>query len=241
MSLSISTQKLKQDFCLRDTVTVARDLLGRVLIHDTPQGRVSCMITETEAYTGKTDKACHSYRGDPNGRARILYESGGCAYVYLIYGMYYCFNVTTCPKGQPEAVLIRSAQPLDGLDLMFQRRNTPKPIRSLTEKTLLAGPGRLCTAMGIGKEQYGLPLWGNQLYLCEGQPVGPAEVGTTARINIAYAEEAADFPYRFVIKDSPYLSVKWKGNPKTNRLTQTSASGKKPAQPVKPESPESPA
>ena len=202
-------QKLPQAFYLRDTLTVARDLIGRDIIRVTPQGITSCRITETEAYLGKIDKACHSYKASPQGRTNIMYEDGGFAYVYLIYGMYCCFNVTTCPAGQAEAVLVRSAQPLEGIELMTQRRTRPgKTIP--TERQLLTGPGKLCLAMDISRELYGEPLWGDKLFLAEGQPPSDKQVAATKRINIDYAEEAVDFLYRFIDKESHYLSVKYR-------------------------------
>ncbi len=201
--------KLPKDFYLRDTLTVARDLIGRDIVRVTSEGITVCRITETEAYLGKTDKACHSYKATPQGRTNIMYEDGGLAYVYLIYGMYCCFNVTTCPAGVAEAVLIRSAQPLEGIDLMTRRRTRPDK-KVPGERQLLTGPGKLCIAMGISRDLYGEPLWGNKLFLAEGNPLADSCVAATKRINIDYAEEAVDFLYRFVEKESHYLSVKYR-------------------------------
>lgn len=201
-------EKLPPEFYLQDTLTVARELLGKRLVHVTPEGTTSCFITETEAYLGATDKAAHSYRASPDGRTNIMYQVGGHAYVYLIYGMYCCFNVTARPAGIGEAVLIRSGEPELGIDLMFQRRQAKKLIRSLTEHTLLTGPGKLCIAFGIDRSQYGLPLWGDELFLCQGREIPSENIAATKRINIDYAEEAVDFPYRFIDKTSLYLSVK---------------------------------
>ena len=197
---------LPQAFFLRDTVTVARELLGKRLVHRTPEGLCSCIITETEAYCGPSDRACHSYRGKPDGRTNVMYEPGGRSYVYLIYGMHCCFNVTTCPEGQPEAVLIRSAQPLEGQELMFARRGGSR-VRSLSQRTLLTGPGRLCAAMGITRQQYGLPLWEGDLLLCQGEDVPEEAIAATPRIHVDYAGEDALLPYRFLDRRSPYLSV----------------------------------
>ncbi len=201
--------RLPREFYLRDTLSVARDLLGRDIVRMTPQGLTACRITETEAYLGKLDKACHSYKASPQGRTNVMYEDGGLAYVYLIYGMYDCFNITTCPAGQAEAVLIRSARPLEGIPLMAARRTRPGK-NPPKERQLLSGPGKLCRAMDISRDLYGEPLWGDRLWLSPGEPLPDSRVGITKRINIDYAQEAADFPYRFVEKDSPWLSVRFR-------------------------------
>ncbi len=192
--------KLPKEFYLADTLTVARRLLGFYLVCRSPQGVTACRITETEAYCGPEDKACHAYkRKAPNGRTNVMYQEGGCAYVYLIYGMYNCFNVVTRPAGQPEAVLVRAGEPMEGLELMRQRRKSPKG-RIPKDKDLLSGPGKLCRAMDITRELYGQPLWGDVLFLAQGKPVGEEQVAVTPRINIDYAGEDAKLPYRFVMK-----------------------------------------
>ena len=139
-----------------------------------------------------------------------MFEQGGKAYVYLIYGMYCCFNITSREEGVPEAVLIRAAQPVDGIETMKALRQQKKQIKSLTEKNLLAGPGRLCSAMHIGKEDNGVSLLGDELFVCQGVSVPEEQIGASKRINIDSAEEAVDYLYRFVDKKSPCLSVKWR-------------------------------
>lgn len=202
-------EKLSPDFYLRDTLTVARDLIGRYLVRETEEGRLCCRITETEAYCGPTDPACHSYKkaSKKGGRTNVMYRAGGLAYVYLIYGMYCCFNVVTRPEGEPEAVLIRSAQPILGIPQMIKnRRMEPGKAR---EKALLTGPGKLCMGMGIDRKDYGEPLWGDKLWLAFGEPVASEEIAATPRINIDYAGEAALWPWRFVEKGSGFLSVRY--------------------------------
>ena len=200
--------KLPPSFYLQDTLTVARHLLGKYLAHETPRGKLVCQITETEAYCGPSDKACHSYqRRSPDGRTNIMYKDGGLSYVYLIYGMYHCFNVVTCPAGQPEAVLIRSAKAVEGIELMQELRRSKKG--SLPkEKDLLTGPGKLCIAMDISREQYGESLWGDKLYLAEGVDIPDSDVKCSPRINVDYAEEDALLPYRFCDVGTGYLSQK---------------------------------
>lgn len=201
-------RKLPPEFYLQDTLTVARQLLGKYIVHETEQGRLVCRITETEAYCGPADRACHSYqRKSPDGRTNIMYKNGGLSYVYLIYGMYCCFNVVTCPENQPEAVLIRSAKPVEGMERMAELRRSKKGILP-KEKDLLTGPGKLCTAMAISRGQYGECLWGDVLYIAEGDAVPDCAVKCGPRINVDYAEEDALLPYRFCDVDCGYLSKK---------------------------------
>ena len=159
-------KKLPPEFYLQDTVQVARQLIGKLLVRRVEWQTLSAIICEPEAYTGFSDKACHSYKGS-SPRTRIMFEAGGRAYVYLIYGMYSCLNVTTREEGVPEAVLIRAASPVEGIERMMQLRQSKKPIKSLKENTLLSGPGRLCDALAITREQNGLSLCGDELFICE--------------------------------------------------------------------------
>ena len=200
--------KLTRDFYMRDTVEVAKDLIGRVLIRRASGGLTAGRIVEAEAYAGAKDAACHSARGKRGGRTEVMYGPGGFAYVYLIYGMYYCMNIVTRPAGEPEAVLIRALEPLDGLPLMCVRRGIAGDGGGYEKnrRNLCAGPGKLSIAMGIDKSCYGLDLCGDALYLEEGRKPPEGEVGATPRINVGYAGEAADYPWRFILKGSPYLS-----------------------------------
>ena len=154
MKQNISYQKLPRSFYLDDTVNVAKKLIGKLLVRKIDGETLSAIICETEAYTGFSDKACHSYKGKSE-RTKVMFEEGGKAYVYLIYGMYSCFNITTREEGIPEAVLIRAACPVEGIERMKELRQSKKQIKSLNEKNLLSGPGRLCDAMGITREQNG--------------------------------------------------------------------------------------
>ena len=201
--------KLPPEFYLQDTVTVAEGLLGRLLVRESPEGRTVCRITETEAYCGPGDRACHAYnKRAPQGRTNVMYEAGGRSYIYLIYGMYDCFNVVTRDRGDPQAVLIRSGEPLEGLDLMTRRRTRPGK-EPPPPKHLLTGPGRLCQAMGITRALYGEPLWGDRLYLLEAPAVPQEEILSGARINVDYAGEDALLPYPFGIRGSAFLSRKF--------------------------------
>lgn len=193
--------KLEREFYQTDGVTLAKKLLGKVLVHRTAEGVVKGRIVETEAYMGPADKGAHSYKGRPEGRVSVQYGDGGYAYVYLIYGMHCCMNVVANEAGKPECVLLRALEPVEGLEEMKARRKKQK------RKDLCSGPGKLCQAMGITRQQYGLDLTGEELYIEDwGEP--EPEIQATPRIHIDYAEEARDFLWRFVIKNSDFLSVK---------------------------------
>lgn len=202
--------KLKREFYSRDTITVAKELLGKVLVHNYNGQLLKGKIVETEAYLGLKDKAAHSYGGRKTKRVEVMYGPAGIAYVYFIYGMYYCFNIVTQEEGIPEAVLIRGIEPIENIDLMAINRFN-KPYKELTKyqkKNLTNGPGKLCMALNITKEVHnGLDLCGDILYLEEGNGENFNIIETT-RIGIDYAEEAKYFPYRFYIEGNPYVSVK---------------------------------
>jgi DNA-3-methyladenine glycosylase len=204
-------ERLAREFYLRDTVEVARDLIGRVLVHRASEGTTSGRIVEAEAYAGPGDAACHSARGAPTGRSAVMYGPGGFAYVYLIYGMYHCMNIVTRAPGEPEAVLIRALEPLEGVALMGSRRGISDPGSPGNLRKLCAGPGKLCIAMGIDRGCYGLDLCGGELYLEKGEKPPLCDIASTKRVNVGYAGEAADYPWRFVLIGSPFLSVKRKG------------------------------
>lgn len=196
--------RLSQDFFMDDAIEVAKKLLGKILVHETPEGITKCRIVETEAYMGVLDKGSHAYSGKITPRTSTLYEQGGVAYVYLIYGMYHCMNVVVNVKGLAQGVLIRALEPLEGIELMKKRRKMDKV------KNLCNGPGKLCIAMDITKKENGVNLMSSSLFLEEDEKEEPFEIVSAKRINIDYAEEAKDFLWRFYIKDTPYVSVKSK-------------------------------
>ncbi len=182
-----------------DGVALARRLLGCRLVHDTPEGRCGGVIVETEAYMGLADDAAHSWRGRPDGRVNVQYGPGGFAYIYLIYGMHSCMNVVANAPGTPEAVLIRALMPDEGLELMGVRRPKAK-----NDRQLCSGPGKLCAALGITRAQYGLDLTGDQLWIEDRQ--GEPDLVCGPRIGIDYAQTCKDKPWRFWIKDCPWVS-----------------------------------
>ncbi|GMA97418.1 DNA-3-methyladenine glycosylase [Pelosinus sp. IPA-1] len=193
-------EKLKREFYERETLDVARELLGKYLVHNTIGGQTIGKIVEVEAYIGAIDLACHAYNGKYTNRTKVMFGRGGHAYVYLIYGVYYCMNIVTNQENYPEAVLIRALEPIEGIELMETRRKTDKV------RNLCSGPGKLCMAMEITKLQNGMDLCDDTMYLLEGEKISPKCILTTPRINIDYAKEAKEYPWRFIIKDNLYVS-----------------------------------
>ena len=189
--------KLGREFYQRDGLTVARELIGKKLVTNLPEGLTNGIIVETEAYMGALDAAAHSYRGKTE-RTKIFYGVGGFVYVYLIYGMHICTNVVANVENVPEAVLIRALEPVEGVELMRTRRGK----KNLRE--LCSGPGKLSKALGITKNFYGADLCGDEIFIEDGENL---RVETTKRINVDYAGAAANFLWRFVAADSKFLSA----------------------------------
>ncbi|AET69182.1 DNA-3-methyladenine glycosylase [Desulfosporosinus orientis DSM 765] len=200
---------LGREFYNRDSLIVAKELLGKVLVHEIEGQRISAKIVETEAYMGVEDKAAHSYGGKRTPRVEVMYGGPGFSYVFMIYGMYYCFNIVTREEGTPQAVLIRAAEPIEGLELMAQNR-FHKAYNQLSKsqiKGLTNGPGKLCRALLIDKGLNGEDLCGLKLYVGAGENE-PLSIISAKRIGIDYAGEAKDFCWRFYIEDNHYVSVK---------------------------------
>lgn len=191
---------LARKFYIRDVNLVAQDLLGKKLVHQTEQGCYSGIIVEVEAYNGANDKASHAYQMRKTNRTEIQFGLGGYAYVYLIYGLHHCFNIVTNTQGKPEAVLVRALRPVDGIEGMLERRGCKKPQETCN------GPGKLCQALQITQKQNAVDLCGNTLYIEDGISCPREQIGVSARINIDYAEECKDLPWRYFIKDNPFVS-----------------------------------
>ena len=175
-------------------------LLGKLLCHETREGLAAGMIVEAEAYCGPEDDAAHSFGGRRTARTEAMFGPPGRAYVFSLYGMHCCFNVVTGPEGCPQAVLIRALEPVEGLALMASRRGTADPLQ------LCSGPGKLCQALAIGKDQYGLDLFGSELFLAEYRDFSPEEILVSPRVNVDYALGYRDRLWRFFVKDSPFVS-----------------------------------
>jgi DNA-3-methyladenine glycosylase len=197
-----SASKLPREFYTRSNVlTVARELLGKLLVVPTSTGRrVSGIIVETEAYRGPQDRAAHSYGGRRTRRTETMYGIGGTAYVFFVYGMYNQFNVVTNAEDAPHAVLIRALEPFEGIELIRKRRHG-QPDHNLTN-----GPGKLCLALGIDRRLDGADLLGNRVWLEQGEHVPRSRIMSGPRIGIDYAEEWVHKPWRFWLKDNHYVS-----------------------------------
>lgn len=185
----------------KDVVKLSQKLLGKVLVTHIDGQKVAGRIVETEAYKGPTDKASHAYGSRCTERTKTMFEAGGISYIYLCYGIHHLFNVVTAPKGIPHAVLIRALEPLEGVKTMGKRRN-------MTElKSLSSGPGKLSKALGLSREFDAVSLQSSTLWI-EDRGLNPKsnEVVATARVGIDYAEEHKDLPWRFYIKDNPFIS-----------------------------------
>ena len=193
-------EKLDRSFYARNACEVAHGLIGKILVHDSDEGRTSGIIVEAEAYRGPEDKAAHSYAGKRTARTEIMYHEGGLAYVYLIYGMHCCFNVTAGIPGKPEAVLIRALEPLEGVNIMLRRRGISGTLR------LTNGPGKLCQAMGITREHYGADLCGDEIYIADGGY--DFRVAVSERVNIDYAEEYRFMLWRYFADGNRFVSAK---------------------------------
>ncbi len=205
MNYSVRTRgkRLRQSFYLQDAETVAIKLLGKLLVTNIGGVITSGIIVETEAYCGINDKASHAFGNRRTRRTETMYKHGGHAYVYLIYGMYSMFNVVTSQEDYPDAVLIRSIEPVEGIDIMLKRRKLNK-----ISKRLTAGPGVLTRALGITTEHDGVFLPESDLIWIEdiGMVIKYDEIVRTARIGVDYAGEDALLPRRFYIKNNPYVS-----------------------------------
>jgi DNA-3-methyladenine glycosylase len=199
--------KLARDFYARDALCVAEDLLGKLIVRFVDGQQLSAMIVETEAYMDRDDKAAHFFGGRRTPRVEVIYGEPGFSYVFFVYGMHHCFNVVTGSKGVPQAVLIRAAEPVGGLDLMARNRYGMAYTQlGKTQVTQLTnGPGKLCQALAIDRACNGLDLCGDELFI-EDRESANLEIATSKRIGIDYAEEAKEFPWRMYIKNNRYVS-----------------------------------
>jgi DNA-3-methyladenine glycosylase len=197
-------KKLTREFYTRgDTLQIARELIGKILVVPTAGGeRVSGIIVETEAYLGIEDKAAHSYGNRRTKRTETMFAVGGTVYIFFIYGMYYQFNVVVGEEGTPHACLIRAVEPMEGIEIMRERRGQMK------DANLTSGPGKLCIAFGIDKTFNNEDLLGNRVWLEDGAKITADEIACGKRIGIDYAEEYAEKPWRFWLKNNLFVSRK---------------------------------
>ena len=193
--------RLDKDFYRRDGLTVARELVGKILVREINGQQVQAKIVETEAYLGPEDKACHAYNNKRTERTETMFAAGGVAYIYRIYGIYNLLNVVANDEGVPEAALIRAVEPISGLDLIKEQRG----IESNQRQDLTNGPGKLGEALAIEKSLDGYDLInGSNLYIIDSDE--PVEIENDKRINIDYAEEYKDRQWRFYIAGNSFIS-----------------------------------
>jgi DNA-3-methyladenine glycosylase len=191
--------KLSRSFYSRSTLDVASDLLGKVLVRRLNRRKLAGKIVETEAYVGPHDLACHASKGH-TPRTSVMFGPPGYAYVYMIYGFYFCLNVVTEPLGYPAAVLIRALEPLENADLMRELRNDPE-----RDTNIASGPGKLCMAMSIDKQLNGADLLGTTIWI-EDRKIHPGPILTSPRVGVDYAGEYKDKPWRFFVDGNPHVS-----------------------------------
>jgi DNA-3-methyladenine glycosylase len=201
--LNVNTQ-LPQNFYKRDdTLAIARELLGKLLVVPTKSGeRVSGAIVETEAYLGTIDKAAHTFGGRRTPRNEITYAAGGHVYVFFVYGMYFQLNFVTGEVDSPQVVLIRAIEPIEGIEIMRERRGP------MTDKNLTSGPGKLCIALGIDRTMNGEMLDGERIWVEDRKNPPEIQIASGPRIGINYAEEFIEKPWRFWIKNNQFVSRK---------------------------------
>lgn len=192
-------------FLREDVLNISKQLLGNRLVCVNGAARTVGRIVEVEAYGGASDKACHAHLNRRTKRTEIMFAPGGHAYIYLCYGIHHLFNIVTAPEGVPHAVLVRGIEPLENTEVMLQRRNM-----SQLNRRLSAGPGMLTQAMGITTQFDGIDLMqaDSPIWLEEGATIEEDNIVAAPRIGIDYAEECADWPWRFYIKGNRWVSRK---------------------------------
>jgi DNA-3-methyladenine glycosylase len=196
-------KKLPAEFYKRaDVVTIAKELLGKILVTKFDGIITSGRIVETEAYIGHTDRASHAYNGKRTARNEHMYAAPGISYVYICYGMHHLFNVVTNEKNIPDAVLIRAVEPLRGIDTMLKRTGKIK-----LDATLTKGPGNVGKALGISKTHSGLNLRGNEIFIGDDATLFTGkEIGASKRIGVESAGDAALYEYRFFVRGNKFVS-----------------------------------
>lgn len=194
--------RLEPHFYERDNVVkIARELIGKYLFTNIQGVVTGGVVVETEAYSWK-EKGCHAYGGKMTARNKVMFEAGGCAYVYLCYGIHNLFNVVTNKSGFADAVLIRAIEPMDGVDTMKQRRGKIQNPFHLT-----SGPGKLTQALGIDRTFNGKFLINNDVWIEDrGEKVSSKGIEASTRIGIDYAGNDAKLPWRFTVKENPWVS-----------------------------------
>ena len=198
------TEKLDKNFYLRNPLTVARELLGKIFVRHENGNTLLGKIVEVEAYDGAVDKSAHSYIGKTERNA-VMFEEGGLLYVYFTYGVHFCANVVTGRKDEGTAVLLRAFEPLNNFDLLAKRRFNKTEISEKEKINLTNGPGKICQAFNIKRIENGISLLGDQIYILNSNPIDDRMIVQTTRIEI---KKSTELPWRFYIKNNPYVSRK---------------------------------
>ena len=196
--------KLPRDYYNRPLLDIAKDILGKAFVRKINNKMLAGIIVEVEAYDGRTDEAAHSFGGITN-RNKIMFEEGGLLYVYFIYGIHYCCNIVTGKNGIGNAILIRGIQPMIGVEEMLINRFGESNFTDKHKFSVTNGPAKITKAFGINKSQNGINLNGNEIYLCDSNFPKDFKIVTTTRIGI---KKSAELPWRFYIKNNPYVSKK---------------------------------
>lgn len=199
---TINSCKLPRNFYTRPVLTVAKELIGKIIVKKEKDKILTGRIVEVEAYDGKIDEAAHTFIGKTK-RNEVMFNEGGYLYVYFTYGAHFCCNIVTGKKDHGTAVLIRAVEPIDGIDTMIKRRFGRK-LKSENEIfNLTSGPGKVCKAFGIKREHSGLDLTEDMVYLLDAPKLKRSKIGVSKRIGIS---KSVDLPWRFFEKGNPYLS-----------------------------------
>ena len=202
--------KLPKSFYKRETLDVAQDILGKILVRQVDGIEIAGKIVEVEAYIGPDDKGAHTYGNKRTNRTEAMFGEAGHAYIYLIYGIYNCINAVTSQVDKPEAVLIRALEPLSGIEQMamnrFKKEYSELDKRQM--KNLTNGPGKLCMALDIDRSLNKEDLNGNKVYIKYPEAEEDFTIVRSKRVGIDYAEEAIDYLWRFYIKDNANVSVR---------------------------------
>lgn len=197
-------KRLSQKFYQRDSVIVAQELLGKVFVRKLNNQLFYLKITETEAYRGKDDQASHTFNGK-TPRNSVMFLPGGHLYVYFTYGKHFCANVVTGPENQGDAVLLRGMEPLNNLEILSQNRFSKSELTNKEKINLTNGPAKICQALNIKRNENGINLLQDEIFIVENIKPDKEDIVTTTRIGI---KKSADLPWRFYLKDNPWVSVK---------------------------------
>ncbi len=196
--------RLNKNFYKRELLTVAKELLGKVLVKENGNNILAGRIAEVEAYNGETDAAAHTFKGRTK-RNEVMFNEGGLLYVYFTYGAHFCCNIVTGIEGKGTAVLIRAVEPSAGIEKMIQNRFKRELLNDKEMFNLTSGPGKVCSAFGIIKNHSGIDLTGDNIYLVKSKLKKHEQIGVSKRIGIT---RSVDLQWRFFIKSNPYLSRK---------------------------------